>query len=131
MGTSHRCQPYDHPEHCCGPALDRCPRPAPNVSAEEKEIDDLLDTGHAVGLLSESHCVAGNDSFGIHDDLGDGLDLLSGMPRLLDDSRPVSAPQIGEKRGQTAGMLRDEVVTNESPWMQVIGVHNFLHNAVE
>ena len=90
-----------------------------DVSARDREIDDLLDRGDRVAVLGESHRPAVDRRVGVTNHLGSSGDLLAGQPGgVLDDSPVDRVDVLGPRRDASRVLLDERVVDGVPPDQQ-------------
>ncbi len=103
---------------------------APDVAAEEEEIDNLFDGGDGIFVLGETHGPAADDALGANGDGGGLLDLLAGEAAGFGDVVPVGGAEVFEEGVEAVGVSGDELAV-ENGRAGVLGGEHFLADATE
>ncbi|CAM5307556.1 hypothetical protein STENM327S_06075 [Streptomyces tendae] len=92
------------------------------VAAQQQEVDDLPDGGHAVLVLGDAHGPADDDPLAAQHLVADPLDLFAGQTGGGDHVVPADLPGVLGELLEAAGAVADEGVVQDRAGPGVLGL---------
>src|SRR5258706_15482348 len=99
-----------------------------HLSTEQHQVDDLLNVGDGVLVLSQAHGPAEDHALGFHEDARGIFDLDLGDAGLIEDVAPVDAAQRCFELFEPCGVAGYELVIQYTTRPAFFGVEEFLHD---